>query len=94
MEDFGIVYQRPDGSFVINKDGNPKLPYHVPNHGEFAGLYAKVKAYADANPEMVKPEEHPEPDPITPPKYTYDEKDEFLTGLMEGVGMVSGNNEE
>ena len=53
MEDFGKIVRRDDGSFVITRFGNP---YHVPNEGEFAELYAKVAEYAQAHPEMVEKE--------------------------------------
>lgn len=54
MKDFGRLNQRPDGSFVITLNG---LPFHVPNEGEFAELFAEVSAYALANPGRVTMEQ-------------------------------------
>jgi hypothetical protein len=62
-QNFGNVTLRPDGSFVIERNG---LPYHVPDNEEFHDLFLKVAAYAAAHPEMVTPEPPPlEPDPPT-----------------------------
>jgi len=52
------IYARPDGSFVINIDGN--TPFHVPNEGEFTDLYAAVQAHIAKNPDAVMPEPAPE----------------------------------
>ena len=63
MTDFGEVIQRPDGSFVITKNG---MPYHVPNGGEFTGLYQAVWDYVQEHPEMLIAEQPPEPPPFNP----------------------------
>ena len=52
------IIHRPDDSYVVTYNG---LPYHVPNEGEFAGLYAEVAAYAQEHPEQVEQEEAPLP---------------------------------
>jgi len=78
MIDFGTVIQRLDGSFVINKDGNTNLPYHVPNQGEFTELYAVVKAYADANPGKVAIEQ-----PYVPPPPTIEEQQAFMVDAIQ-----------
>lgn len=58
MKDFGIVYVRADGSYLVNNG-----TYHVPNNGEFAALWADVNLYAQTNPGKVLPEPEPEPEP-------------------------------
>ena len=55
--DFPIT-TRQDGSFVVTRDG---FPCHVPDTGEWAGLYAQVSAYAAAHPGQVTPEAPPPP---------------------------------
>ena len=57
---FENVLSRPDGSYVIDRNG---LPYHVPNEGEFESLWQQVNTFALENPELVKPEPPPEPPP-------------------------------
>jgi hypothetical protein len=57
-KNFGSVIIRPDGSFVIERNG---LPYHVPDNEEFAELWAEVFVYAEAHPDRVTPEPPPEP---------------------------------
>lgn len=47
------VVRRKDGSFVIDVNG---LPYHVPNSGEWAKEWAKIDAYAKANPDNITEE--------------------------------------
>lgn len=54
--DLSVIYTRPDGSYVIDKG-----MYHVPSEGEWAGLWARVDAYAKAHPEVVMPEADPVP---------------------------------
>lgn len=60
MEDWknSTIYTRADGSFVVECNG---LPYHVPNEGEFAGMWEEISAYAAEHPGQVKPE------PVLPP---------------------------
>ena len=58
MSDFGNILRRPDGSFVIERGGQP---YHVPDAEEFAELFAQVAAYAEERPEMVTDEAPPAP---------------------------------
>ena len=53
--DFENIVSRPDGSYVIDFNGNP---YHVPNSGEFSELWARVNAYALDNPEEVTEDAH------------------------------------
>jgi hypothetical protein len=55
---FGNVTLRPDGSFVIQRNG---APYHVPENEEFHALFSEIAAYILAHPEMVTPE----PPPLT-----------------------------
>lgn len=62
-----VIYTREDGSYVINNG-----LYHVPNEGQYAELWAAVKAEAEAHPEKVQPE--PQPEPYTPPEPTPAEK--------------------
>jgi len=84
--DYGQVYSRPDGSFVITKN---EMPYHVPNIPGYEEEYADVLAYVQEHPEMLSPEPEPEPEPYEPPpeqKYSDSEIREFTTGLMEGLG--------
>jgi len=87
MMDFGQVSQRStDGSYVIQRDG---YPYHVPNEGEWAELWAQVHEYALANPDKVAPEPPPpEPEPYVPPPEEIKQREaqEFVYGLMEGLG--------
>jgi len=54
MSDYGKITRRPDGSFVIRRRG---WPFHVPDHGEFRGLFSEIAAYARARPEMVEMEQ-------------------------------------
>lgn len=56
-QDFGLVTQRFDGSFVIELD---RMPYHVPV-GE--AMYDEVLEYVTGHPDMVEVE--PEPVPPT-----------------------------
>ena len=59
--DLSFIYTRTDGSYVVNQGS-----YHVPNEGEWVGLWAQVDAYAKEHPEVVIPEpveEVPEPTP-------------------------------
>lgn len=54
--EYGNIFYRPwDDSYVITKN---TFPYHVPNEGEYAEEWGKVRAYAEAHPECVT-EEHP-----------------------------------
>lgn len=54
--EYGNIFYRPwDDSYVITKNN---FPYHVPNEGEYAEEWGKVRAYAEAHPECVT-EEHP-----------------------------------
>jgi hypothetical protein len=65
-QDFGAITRCAiDDSYIITKNG---LPYHVPNEGEWTGLWAEVNAYALANPSQVTLEEPPPPpSPPSPP---------------------------
>jgi hypothetical protein len=58
MQDFGNIIKRPDGSFVITKNG---LPYHVPDMEGFEEEFAEVSAYAALNPGKVEMEQPPPP---------------------------------
>jgi len=60
--DFGIVNNRPDGTFVIQHNG---MPYHVI---ESDPLFAEVEAYLLDHPEALIPE------PV-PPEPTQEELD-------------------
>ena len=53
-----LIIRRADGSYVVTYHD---LPYHVPNEGEFAELYADVDAYAQEHPEQVEQETAPAP---------------------------------
>lgn len=49
MTDFGnVIHRTDDDSYVIYGGA-----YHVPNEGDYAGLWLDVKAYAEANPDKV-----------------------------------------
>jgi hypothetical protein len=59
MTNFGAITKRTiDDSYVITRGA---MPYHVPNQGEFAGLWKEVNAYALANPDKVTLEYPPPP---------------------------------
>lgn len=53
---YKYIYKRPDGSYVIDKDG---LPYHVPNIAGWEDEWAKIEEYAKAHPEDVTEEPAP-----------------------------------
>jgi hypothetical protein len=67
-QDFGAIIKRVcDNSYLITKNS---LPYHVPNEGEWAELWAEVNAYALANPSQVTIEQPPSlPSPPTPDEW-------------------------
>ena len=50
-----ITHRVVDNSYVVFIN---KLPYHVPNKGEWADLWTQVDEYTKAHPEVVT-EEHP-----------------------------------
>lgn len=50
------ILRRADGSYVIVTNGRP---YHAPNSGEWAALWAEIDAYAQAHPEQVTDEPAP-----------------------------------
>jgi hypothetical protein len=52
------ITRRPDGSYVVVRGGNP---YHVPNEGEWADMWAAVHAYAQTHPDAVEDEPVPPP---------------------------------
>lgn len=52
--DLNVVYRREDGSYVI--DGGL---YHVPNEGEYAGLWDYVNTYVNEHPESLSGETEP-----------------------------------
>ncbi len=54
------VLTRKDGSYVITVNG---LPYHVPNEGYYAELWARVDAFAKANSSQVKEDTSSAPEP-------------------------------
>ena len=54
------VLTRKDGSYVITVNG---LPYHVPNEGYYAELWARVDAFAKANSSPVKEDTSSAPEP-------------------------------
>jgi len=54
------ITARLDGSYVIINKGHP---YHVPDAGEWAELWAEVHAYAQAHPGQVQQELPPPPPP-------------------------------
>ncbi len=52
------VQTRPDGSFVVTKNG---FPYHIPaNTEEFAAEFAQASAFALDHSDLVAPEPQPE----------------------------------
>jgi biopolymer transport protein ExbD len=58
-----ITYRAVDNSYVVFIN---KLPYHVPNEGEWADLWTQVDEYAKEHPEVVTEEAPyvaPEPTP-------------------------------
>ena len=54
-----MIIKRKDGSFVVEKNGNP---YHVPNSGVWAEEWKKIAAYVNEHPEEVMEEPAP-PEP-------------------------------
>ena len=50
------VYTRDDGSYVITFQG---YPYHAPNEGEFADLWAEIDAWAREHPDQLQAEPGP-----------------------------------
>lgn len=57
--DLSRICVRADGSYLVDKG-----TYHVPNEGEWKGLWAQVDAYAKEHPEAVYAEPTPpEPTP-------------------------------
>jgi hypothetical protein len=52
------IIRRPDGSYVVIHGGNP---YHAPNEGEWAEMWAAVHAYAMTHPASVSVEPVPPP---------------------------------
>ena len=56
--DYIKIIRRLDGSYQIDKDG---APYHVPNQGEWTGLWTQIHAYALEHPEEVTVETLPLP---------------------------------
>ena len=67
--DISTVYTREDGSFVITLIHPPlgNLPYHVPNEGEYAGMWAELTEWRKTNEERFVPEPEPEPVPVPEP---------------------------
>lgn len=61
MHDFSVVYEREDGSYVI--DGGL---YHVPNEGEYADLWDEVHRHVTEHPEAVQQEPAMDPDVYVP----------------------------
>ena len=53
-----IIFRVEDGSYVVTKND---LPFHVPNEGEYAELFAQVDEYANAHPDVVTKEYPYEP---------------------------------
>ena len=56
--DLSSVLVRPDGSFVITWINSPfgDVPYHVPDHEEFHGMYTELAEYRKAHPECFSPD--------------------------------------
>ncbi len=52
--DYSVIYRREDGSYVI--DGGL---YHVPNEGEYAGLWDYVNAYVNEHPDALSGDTEP-----------------------------------
>lgn len=52
------IYTREDGSYVITYQG---YPYHAPNEGEFASLWAEIDAWAKEHPDQLQAEPGPPP---------------------------------
>ena len=75
-EDFGEVVVRPDGSYVITKNGHP---FHVPNMGEWIKLWQQVTDYVAANPDKLSPE----PLPPEPPQPSPEERQKMFTDAIQ-----------
>ena len=77
------IYEVPDNYWIVPEHLEEAARQYLPfalldiEDGEIVGIRD--------NPEKPPPVEPPEP-----PKYTSFEKDEFLTGFMEGVGYEQG----
>ena len=55
--DISTVYTREDGSFVITiLHPYGRLPYHVPNEGEYAAMWAELTEWRKTNGERFVPE--------------------------------------
>ena len=77
MHDFSVVYEREDGSYVI--DGGL---YHVPNEGEFADLWDEVHRHVTEHPEVVQSE------PAVEFDYEIPERDPNYISIEDRVSAV------
>ena len=48
--DLSVIYRRPDGSYVVQREG---MPYHVPNDDVYGAMWATVDSYAKEHPDVV-----------------------------------------
>jgi hypothetical protein len=84
--DLSVIYIRKDGSFVIDQGA-----YHVPNEGEWAGLWGEVSAYAAEHPEAIQPEPEPETIMIEPPAPSAEDRlADIEDALVELASIITG----
>ena len=84
--DLSVIYVRQDGSFIIDQGA-----YHVPNEGEWAGLWENVSAYAVGHPEEVHPEPEPEMIMIEPPAPSAEDRlADIEDALVELESIITG----
>ena len=86
MKDFGVVKQRPDGSFEIVVNG--MFPYHVPDEGDFKKLYQEILEYLKLNPDKVQQDKN---DPIELPVEQPDPNNDPNNILNIILGMEAKN---
>lgn len=91
--EFGDVFSRQDGTYVVQLNG---MPYHVIPSSPF---WDNLMAHIEANPDKVVPEPMPEPEPYEPPDppetpdtLTSDELG-FVRGQMAALGYVEEDDE-
>ena len=71
--DISTVYTREDGSFVITiLHPIGRLPYHVPNEGEYASTWQELTEWRKDHEDHFQPE--PEPEPVPVPEPTIEEQ--------------------
>lgn len=84
MHDFSVVYEREDGSYVI--DGGM---YHVPNEGEFADLWDEVHRHVTEHPEVVQEEPAIEPVDIPEDAPNYISIEDRVSAVEDGLAEIA-----